>query len=278
MVDSSCGGTFLHKTADKAWDLFENLSDNSQQHATSSRIGTSRQTGNRVGMYEVSQNVDLSLKVDALSKKFDQLLLLNTLLTNSYNMQGVCAICSSPSHIIYDCPSASLFPEFVQEQVNVAQGFHKQNDPYSNTYNPGRRNNFSWRQQGGESQLGKQQYQKNKQSGMTAPPGFQSQRYVPPHPSQSGNSMFEEKVLSSLKGLEAMTQIVDSHTQSIARLKTQIGQLTNAKSRRDDGKLPSHPIENPRANYHEQVKAVITLRNEKLVDNKVGEPIKDDMH
>ncbi|KAI5661948.1 hypothetical protein M9H77_21271 [Catharanthus roseus] len=33
--------------------------------------------------------------------------------------------------------------------------------------------------------------------------------------------------------------------------------------------------ENPKANYQEQAKAVITLRNRKLVDNKVGEPIKD---
>ncbi|KAI5649975.1 hypothetical protein M9H77_35980 [Catharanthus roseus] len=156
-------------------------------------------------MYEVSQNVDLSLKVDALSKKFDQLLALNTLPTNSPNVQGVC----------------------------------------------------------------------NKQPGMTAPPGFQSQRYVPPHPPQSGNSIFEEKVLSALKGLESMTQILDSHTQYIAKLETQIGQLANAISRRDEGKLPSHPIENPRANYHEQAKAVITIRNGKLVDNKVGEPIKD---
>ncbi|KAI5654952.1 hypothetical protein M9H77_32139 [Catharanthus roseus] len=45
--------------------------------------------------------------------------------------------------------------------------------------------------------------------------------------------------------------------------------------RRDEDKLPSHPIENPRANYHEQAKADITLKNGKLVDNKVGEPIKD---
>ncbi|KAI5663838.1 hypothetical protein M9H77_23161 [Catharanthus roseus] len=124
MVDSSCGGTFLHKTIDEAWELFENLSDNSQQHATSSRIGISRQIRNR-GMYEVTQNVDLFSKVDALSKKFDQLLALNTLPTNSLKVQGVCAICSSPSHVIYDCPSASLFPKFVQEQVNSAQGFHR---------------------------------------------------------------------------------------------------------------------------------------------------------
>ncbi|KAI5677400.1 hypothetical protein M9H77_08350 [Catharanthus roseus] len=169
-------------------------------------------------MYEVSQNVDLSLKVDALSKKFDQLLALNKLPTNSPNVQGVCAICSSPSHVIYDCPGASLFPEFVQEQVNAAQGFHRQNDPYSNMYNQGWRNKH-----GGKGQLGQQQYQHNKQPGMTAPPGFQSQSYIPPHPPQSGNSIFEEKVLFALKGLEVMTQILDSHTQSIAKLKTQIG-------------------------------------------------------
>ncbi|KAI5676080.1 hypothetical protein M9H77_07030 [Catharanthus roseus] len=43
-------------------------------------------------MYEVTQNVDLSSKVDALSKKFDQLLALNTLPTNSTNMQTVITI------------------------------------------------------------------------------------------------------------------------------------------------------------------------------------------
>ncbi|KAI5676939.1 hypothetical protein M9H77_07889 [Catharanthus roseus] len=87
--------------------------------------------------------------------------------------------------------------------------------------------------------------------------------------------MFEEEVLSALKGLESMTQILDSHAQSIAKLETQKGQIAIAISRRDQGKLPCHPIENPRANYHEQAKSVITLRNEKLVNNKVGEPIKD---
>ncbi|KAI5648833.1 hypothetical protein M9H77_34838 [Catharanthus roseus] len=100
-------------------------------------------------MFEVSQNVDLSVKVDALSKKFDQLLALNTLPTNSPNVQ------------------------------------------------------------------------------------------------------------------KSMTQILDSHTQSIAKLETQIGQLANAISRRDEGKLPSHPIENPRANYHEQANAL----------HKVGESL-----
>ncbi|KAI5662320.1 hypothetical protein M9H77_21643 [Catharanthus roseus] len=38
-------------------------------------------------MYEVTQNVDLSSKIDVLSKKFDQLLALNTLPTNCLNVQ-----------------------------------------------------------------------------------------------------------------------------------------------------------------------------------------------
>ncbi|KAI5677580.1 hypothetical protein M9H77_08530 [Catharanthus roseus] len=116
----------LYVLEDEAWDLLENLSDNSQQHATSSP--------------------------------------LNTLPTNSPNVQGVYAICSRPSHVIYDFPSASLFSGFVQEQVNAAQGFHRQNDPYLNAYNPSWRNhpNLSWKEQGVEGQLGQEQYQQNK--------------------------------------------------------------------------------------------------------------------
>ncbi|KAI5657460.1 hypothetical protein M9H77_26253 [Catharanthus roseus] len=40
-------------------------------------------------MYEISQIVDLPSKVDVLSKKFDQLLALNTLSTNSPNVQDL---------------------------------------------------------------------------------------------------------------------------------------------------------------------------------------------
>ncbi|KAI5668150.1 hypothetical protein M9H77_18003 [Catharanthus roseus] len=61
----------------------------------------------------------------------------------------------------------------------------------------------------------------------------------------------KKRLIYDLKGLESMTQILDSHTKSIAKLETQIGQLPNAISKRDEGKLPSHPIENPRTNYHE---------------------------
>ncbi|KAI5682203.1 hypothetical protein M9H77_03431 [Catharanthus roseus] len=69
-------------------------------------------------MYETPLNVELSLKVDALSKTFDQLLALNTLPTNSPNVQSVCAICSSPSHNL--CKNKSIQPKnFTDRTIHI---------------------------------------------------------------------------------------------------------------------------------------------------------------
>ncbi|KAF7800919.1 uncharacterized protein G2W53_044586 [Senna tora] len=201
MIDSSCGGIFLDKNPDEAWDLFEHLSENSQQRATSSRIGTSRQVGNKGGIYEVSNTHDLSNQVASLSKKFDQL--MNKLPVNFSNSQDVCVICASPKHCATDCPSASSYPEYMEEHVNATQGF-KQDNPYSNTYNPGWRNhpNFSWRQQNSDPQ--RQQVNPN---GLVNPSTYQSPRYAQPAPQSF---------------------------QSSAKLETQVGQLANTIARRDE--------------------------------------------
>ncbi|KAI5672432.1 hypothetical protein M9H77_12796 [Catharanthus roseus] len=146
-------------------------------------------------MYEVSQNVDLSVKLDALSKTFDLLLALNTLPTNSPNVE--------------------------------------------------RTSQFS-------------------------PKISQTERPTFKHATRRGRSIRRTTIST-----EQTIWYDRSPWFSISKLETQIGQLTNAISRRDEGKLPSYPIKNPRANHHEQVKAVITLRNGRLVDNKVGESIED---
>jgi len=55
-----------------------------------------------------------------------------------------------------------------------------------------------------------------------------------PAPPQS-NPSFEDKVLQALKGLETSTHLFHSHTQSIAKLKTQMGQLVEATTKREYG-------------------------------------------
>ncbi|XP_059650646.1 uncharacterized protein LOC132296462 [Cornus florida] len=84
------------------------------------------------------------------------------------------------------------------------------------------------------------------------------------------------------KQLEPTNQLVQFHSQSLAKLETQVGQLAQALNRREDGKLPSQPVANPRGVriidevtgqevHHEQVQAITTLRSGKRVENKVEE-------
>jgi uncharacterized phage infection (PIP) family protein YhgE len=73
-----------------------------------------------------------------------------------------------------------------------------------------------------------------------------------------------------------MTQAINSHSQSIAKLETQMGQMANTLNRREEGKLPSQPVINPKGLYmvnektsHQHVQSITTLRSGKLVDNQV---------
>ena len=63
--------------------------------ATSSHSDLPRQLGSKGEIYEVSHSIDLSSKVDASAKKFDQLLHMNKV-SNAPNMQDVYSICASP--------------------------------------------------------------------------------------------------------------------------------------------------------------------------------------
>jgi hypothetical protein len=72
-------------------------------------------------------------------------------------------------------------------------------------------------------------------------------------------------------------QTVNSHSQSIAKLEIQMGQMANTLNKREEGKLPSQPVMNPKGLYmvneetsHQHVQSITTLRSGKLVDNQVG--------
>jgi len=66
-------------------------------------------------------------------------------------------------------------------------------------------------------------------------------------------------------------QIIDFHSQSISKLKTQLGQSAIVVSRREEGKRLSYPIENPESQQFEQLKDAMALSRGKETDNKVSE-------
>ncbi|XP_062166982.1 uncharacterized protein LOC133873275 [Alnus glutinosa] len=145
-------------------------------------------------------------------------------------------------HHTNDCPIAAKFSDDSTEQVNVAFS-HPGNDPYSNTYNPGWRNHphFSWKAQASSSNV------------------ETSER------DQSESGLSES--------------IVNSHSQSIAKLKGQMGKMANTLNKREERTLPSQPVANPKGHYmveggtsqHQQVLAITTLRSGRRVYNHVQE-------
>ena len=95
-------------------------------------------------MAMIAQKLD---KVDLLAPKLDQVLASKQsnqpVLPSCSNqpLSETCALCASSNHCMEDCPTAAQLPPFIQEQVQLAQGFTKSNhDPFSNSYNPGWRN------------------------------------------------------------------------------------------------------------------------------------------
>lgn len=316
LVDSSSGGIFLHKNVNDAWKLFENLSENSQHRASSLRHsrGAASSSSKQRGVYEVQPSNDLTHQVAVLTQTLKELITSgqHPLPVGHHRptFQEACGICTSPMHYITDCPSASQYPEFVQEQVSAAQGFSRPDyDPFSPTYNAGRKDhpNFSWRTQNQSSPSSLQQRPHN-QNGFNQPrPNYPStfnqaaSQRVPqpfqqapppsqaPQPQRSPNfdeTMLQgmQTVLQKLQGLESTSQQCNSNTHSIAWLESQISELANAFSKREECKLPSQPVSNPRGQfqvdhqqapnrYEEQAQAVIALRNGRVIETRPTEDI-----
>jgi hypothetical protein len=65
------------------------------------------------------------------------------------------------------------------------------------------------------------------------------------------------------------------NTQAISKLEIQVGQLASHLGERDKGKLPSQPMNNPKActignaSTQEHSHAIVTLRSGRQVDNRV---------
>jgi uncharacterized coiled-coil protein SlyX len=297
-VDASCGGTFMLKSDEEAWAMIENLSNNSRQQVSNRRREPAPKAPKTESLCEVGPPADMATQVvDAITKKLDQLMTGFALNAAHINTQPEpCSFCSSTMHQVNNCPSAVNYTDISTEQVNAAFS-RPGNDPYSNTYNPGWRShpNFSWKGQNAENSTSgpHNQAQSNRQ------PYNSSPTYQPPHkqyqatPPQRAEST-DERILNLLGEVngrigaiegrigaidgkfDEMAHTVNSHSQSIAKLETQMGQMANTLNRREEGKLPSQPVVNPKGLYMvnatshlEQVESITTLRSGKLVDNQV---------
>ena len=77
--------------------------------------------------------------------------------------------------------------------------------------------------------------------------------------------------------MQSTGQMLNSNTQAIARLESQLGQLASAVSEREKGKFLSQLVVNPKdtgcsSSYEAQVNAIHSLRSGRQVDNQVRTP------
>ncbi|CAL9019012.1 unnamed protein product, partial [Prunus brigantina] len=239
MVDATSGEGLMNKTADEAFTLFESLSANSQQWSHSKGRGAPM----KAVVSEVSTNNEIAAKLDVMCSLLQQAV-------------------TGPLGSKVDVQDQS-FAEHMLEQANALQARNPNNDPYSNTYNPGWRNhpNFKWSNNS------------NVQQSQGPPPGFQiQQRQFQQAPQQvqeqKGDQMGElQDMFKKFMGQQMQTN--QNLQNAVNKLEVQVGQIASSLSNRASGTFPSQTEVNPR--HQEHAKAVHILRSGKQVDNKVGD-------
>ncbi|KMS97498.1 hypothetical protein BVRB_5g126420 [Beta vulgaris subsp. vulgaris] len=196
-----------------------------------------RRTG---GKYEVEGINMLNAKVDNLVNLFTKMSNVNSVSTTM-----PCNLCGG-AHLTNECINV--------EQAQFVSNFNRppNNDPYSNTFNPGWRNhpNFSWRNQG----------QQNANVNSQIPPGFhqkQPQQEIRP----SWELAIEKLANATSERIEKLETKVDQIAISNRNVELQLGQLANAINSRSQGALPSNTEVNPKQHCN-----AVTLRNVKLLE------------
>lgn len=139
IVDAAANGALLSKTYNEAYELLERMASNNNQ-CPMKRAATGRKAA---GVHEVSEVTSLIAQVASLVNILKNQQLNNHQNVNSVQETGVSCVLCNGSHQFENFPSNPV-------SVCYVGNMNRNNNPYSNTYNPGWRQhpNFSWSNQG----------------------------------------------------------------------------------------------------------------------------------
>lgn len=134
-IDAAAGGAIMNKLPTQATQLLEEMAANNYNWSNERNVSKKA-----AGIYGVDNYSLLASKVDAIAKSLEHANL------NIAHVAMVCELCGGGHHF-----SECHGPDHVNFVNNSSS---QQNNPYSNSYNPGWRNhpNFSWSNQGGQKQ------------------------------------------------------------------------------------------------------------------------------
>ncbi|XP_074337006.1 uncharacterized protein LOC141674183 [Apium graveolens] len=119
----------MDKNEEEAWQFFEELAEKIILWESTREPNPEPERSK--GLHIVGNSIATEAKLATLTKH------LEDLETNNVSSQfSICANCSSPNHVIDNCPEIEQFNAMFQPRVR--------NDPYAHTYNPGWKNHPSF--------------------------------------------------------------------------------------------------------------------------------------
>ncbi|KAL5565633.1 hypothetical protein UlMin_028797 [Ulmus minor] len=243
IVDAASNGALMSKTYNEAYALLERMASNNYQWPTE-RVPAGRRVA---GVHEVSEITSLTAQIASLVNTLNNQQATPHQSVNSVQRTGESCVLCNGNHRFESCPSNP-------ESVCYVGNMNRNNNPFSNTYNPGWRQhpNFSWSNQGAGQ--GSNPTPQRPQY----PPGFQQQQ-------KPQTSEFPSSMESLLKEYMARNDaVIQSQAASLRNLENQVGQLANELKNRPPGTLPSN-TESPKRDGKEHCKA-ITLRGGKTLE------------
>jgi hypothetical protein len=268
MIELMNGGAFLNLTGDLAYKALEKISTNSQDwDFTSCRDKSARK---KRGILELKGEQELTQRMDAIVKRLDALSMEKPVkAVNTFPVDS-CSVCASPLHQAQNCPSMAVFNNFQKHSIG----------PYSEAYNLGWRNhpNFSRKQNQPTNQGGfPPTYQNLGHSTQPALSSYQAPTQPPTSSTQSLEETMREFMKMTGQSISDVRHSTMVNTQAISKLEIQVGQLASHLGERDKGKLPSQPVNNPKActignsSTQEHAHVIVTLRSRRHVDNCVAD-------
>ena len=306
LLETMCGGDFLSKHPEEAMDFLNYVAETSKGWDEPSPREMERMrplVNPRGGMYALEEEIEMRARISTLARKVEELegkqLHEVHAVTENPAQSNPCTNFQSPVHPAEQCPMGPSMKDLMLECANTVGQYKPQqpNAPYGNTYNSNGRNhpNLSWKPN----------------PPAYVPPGakpqFGSTSQPQPPPSSSpveqailnlskvvGNFVEEQKGINvqlaqridtventlnkRIDGLESnLNQKIDNLQYSI----TKINKLLEVQER---GRFPSQTLPNPKGIHEvgssnnsgmDEVKAVITLRSGKEVDQPMPKPVEE---
>jgi hypothetical protein len=108
------GGGFLSLMGDLAYKALDKLSDSSQVWDPK-----------KGGIYKLKGETEMNMKIDALAKRLDALIVGPSINAASTYVVDSCSICASPIHSAQNCPSVPIFTEYLMGQTNAFNDYRK---------------------------------------------------------------------------------------------------------------------------------------------------------